>query len=207
VKIIDPRTGVTLAPGTTGEICTRGYLVMLGYLGDPEATGAAIDSDGWLHTGDLGSMDERGYCRIAGRIKEMIIRGGENVYPAEIEAVLLSHPAVAEAAVVRGRRPVLGRGGRRGHPGRCRDPAHRGRAQRVLPRPARRLQDPRPLAVHRELPAHRQRQGPQGRAQRAARRHARARRVRRAGRPGPGGGGPAVTTCGGGSPNRLVGGG
>ena len=100
VKIIDPRTGVTLAPGTTGEICTRGYLVMPGYLGDPEATGAAIDAGGWLHTGDLGSMDERGYCRIQGRIKEMIIRGGENVYPREIEAVLLSHPAVAEVAVV-----------------------------------------------------------------------------------------------------------
>jgi fatty-acyl-CoA synthase len=100
VKIIDPRTGVTLAPGATGEICTRGYLVMPGYLGDPEATGAAIDAGGWLHTGDLGSMDERGYCRIQGRIKEMIIRGGENIYPAEIEEVLLGHPAVAEVAVV-----------------------------------------------------------------------------------------------------------
>jgi fatty-acyl-CoA synthase len=100
VKIVDPRTGVTLAPGTVGEICTRGYLVMLGYLNDPEATSLAIDSDGWLHTGDLGSMDERGYCRIAGRIKEMIIRGGENIYPREIEEVLLSHPAVTEAAVV-----------------------------------------------------------------------------------------------------------
>ena len=73
---------------------------MDGYLGDPEATAAAIDPDGWLHTGDLGSMDERGYCRIAGRIKEMIIRGGENIYPREIEAVLLSHPGVAEVAVV-----------------------------------------------------------------------------------------------------------
>ena len=100
VKIIDPRTGVTLAPGTTGEICTRGYLVMPGYLGDAEATAVAIDSDGWLHTGDLGSMDERGYCRIQGRIKDMIIRGGENIYPREIEDVLLSHPAVAEVAVV-----------------------------------------------------------------------------------------------------------
>ncbi len=99
VKIIHPRTGVTLAPGTIGEICTRGYLVMRGYLNDPEATSAAIDSDGWLHTGDLGSMDERGYCRIQGRIKEMIIRGGENVYPAEIEAVLLSHPPVAVVGV------------------------------------------------------------------------------------------------------------
>ena len=92
------RAGEGGAP--VGEICTRGYLVMDGYLGDPEATAAAIDPDGWLHTGDLGSMDERGYCRIAGRIKEMIIRGGENIYPREIEAVLLSHPGVAEVAVV-----------------------------------------------------------------------------------------------------------
>jgi fatty-acyl-CoA synthase len=100
VKITDVATGQTVPCGTVGEICTRGYLVMDGYLGDPEATAAAIDPDGWLHTGDLGSMDERGYCRIAGRIKEMIIRGGENIYPREIEAVLLSHPGVAEVAVV-----------------------------------------------------------------------------------------------------------
>jgi fatty-acyl-CoA synthase len=100
VKITDPRSGETVPPGTIGEICTRGYLVMRGYLGDPAATRAAIDTDGWLHTGDLGSMDQRGYCRVQGRIKEMIIRGGENIYPREIEAVLLSHPSVADAAVV-----------------------------------------------------------------------------------------------------------
>jgi fatty-acyl-CoA synthase len=100
VKIADPRTGDTVACGTVGEICTRGYLVMDGYLGDPQATGAAIDAGGWLHTGDLGSMDSRGYCRIEGRIKDMIIRGGENIYPREIEAVLLSHPAVTGAVVV-----------------------------------------------------------------------------------------------------------
>jgi fatty-acyl-CoA synthase len=100
LKITDPRSGDTVPPGTIGEICTRGYLVMPGYLGDQEATRAAIDPDGWLHTGDLGSMDERGYCRVQGRIKEMIIRGGENIYPREIEAVLLSHPGVADAAVV-----------------------------------------------------------------------------------------------------------
>ncbi len=100
VKIADVATGATVPCGIVGEICTRGYLVMDGYLGDPEATAAAIDADGWLHTGDLGSMDERGYCRIAGRLKEMIIRGGENIYPREIEAVLTSHPGVAEAAVV-----------------------------------------------------------------------------------------------------------
>src|SRR5207245_2892293 len=81
---------------TVGEICTRGYLVMDGYLGDPDATAAAIDADGWLHTGDLGSMDERGYCRIAGRIKEMIIRGGVDIYPRDVEAVLASHGEGAE---------------------------------------------------------------------------------------------------------------
>jgi fatty-acyl-CoA synthase len=100
VKIVDPRTGQTAALGTTGEICTRGYLVMPGYLADETATSAAIDSDGWLHTGDLGAMDARGYCRIQGRIKELIIQGGENIYPREIEDVLLSHPGVAEVAVV-----------------------------------------------------------------------------------------------------------
>jgi len=100
VKITDLRTGEVAACGAIGEICTRGYLVMRGYLGDQEGTAGAIDADGWLHTGDLGSMDERGYCRIAGRIKEMIIRGGENIYPREIEAVLLGHPGVTDAAVV-----------------------------------------------------------------------------------------------------------
>jgi fatty-acyl-CoA synthase len=100
VKITDTKTGETVPCGTVGEICTRGYLVMPGYLGDLAATRAAIDRDGWLHTGDLGSMDSRGYCRIEGRIKEMIIRGGENIYPREIEAVLLSHPEVTAAAVV-----------------------------------------------------------------------------------------------------------
>jgi fatty-acyl-CoA synthase len=100
VKITAPGTAEPVPPGTSGEICTRGYLVMRGYLGDPAATQAAIDAGGWLHTGDVGSMDERGYCRVEGRLKEMIIRGGENIYPREIEAVLLAHPLVAEAAVV-----------------------------------------------------------------------------------------------------------
>jgi fatty-acyl-CoA synthase len=100
VRIVDLRTGQTAACGAVGEICARGYLVMRGYLDAPEATAAAIDADGWLHTGDLGSMDQRGYLRIAGRIKDMIIRGGENVYPREIEEVLTSHPAVAEASVL-----------------------------------------------------------------------------------------------------------
>jgi fatty-acyl-CoA synthase len=84
----------------TGEICARGYCVMLGYNDNPEATAAAIDADGWLHTGDLGVMDARGYLKITGRVKEMIIRGGENLFPAEIENVVLEHPSVAEVAVV-----------------------------------------------------------------------------------------------------------
>jgi len=99
-RIADLRTGATAGCGAVGEICTRGYLVMRGYLNEPEATATAIDADGWLHTGDLGAMDERGYLRIAGRLKEMIIRGGENIYPREIEEVLTAHPAVADASVV-----------------------------------------------------------------------------------------------------------
>jgi acyl-CoA synthetase (AMP-forming)/AMP-acid ligase II len=100
VKIVSVGTGEIVPFGEVGEILVRGYLVMDGYLGDPAATSAAIDDEGWLRTGDLGSMDERGYLRIRGRVKEMIIRGGENVYPREIEDVLLGHPAVAQVAVV-----------------------------------------------------------------------------------------------------------
>jgi fatty-acyl-CoA synthase len=100
VKIVDPASGQTVAPGVTGELCTRGYHVMTGYFRDLEKTAAAIDADGWLHTGDLASMDERGYCQIGGRLKDMIIRGGENIYPREIEQVLFEHPAVADVAVV-----------------------------------------------------------------------------------------------------------
>jgi fatty-acyl-CoA synthase len=88
------------AVGEVGEICTRTYAAMLGYNDDPEATARAIDAEGWLHTGDLGTMDARGFVRITGRVKEMIIRGGENLFPAEIENVLLEHPDVAEVAVV-----------------------------------------------------------------------------------------------------------
>jgi fatty-acyl-CoA synthase len=108
VKIADPLTGETVAHGAIGEVCTRGYLVMDGYLDDLDATSAAIDADGWLHTGDLGAMDERGHCRIEGRVKDMIICGGENVYPREIELVLFGHPSVADVAVVGLPDPVWG---------------------------------------------------------------------------------------------------
>jgi len=100
VKIIDPVTGDVLPLSVVGELCVRGYLVMLGYFENPAATADAIDSDGWYHTGDLVSMDERGFCRIEGRLKDMIIRGGENIYPREIEAVLFEHHCVADVAVV-----------------------------------------------------------------------------------------------------------
>ena len=86
--------------GQAGELCARGYLVMRGYHHAPEATAAAIDAEGWYHTGDLASLDGRGYLRIEGRIKDMIIRGGENIYPREIEDALFAHPAVTEAVVV-----------------------------------------------------------------------------------------------------------
>ena len=100
VKVCDPATGEPVAVGAVGELCARGYLVMKGYWNMPEATAAAIDPDGWYHTGDLASMDERGFLRIEGRLKDMIIRGGENIYPREIEDVLFSHSSVAEVAVV-----------------------------------------------------------------------------------------------------------
>jgi len=98
-KLVDA-DGVTVARGETGELCTRGYSVMLGYWGDPGATRQAIDAAGWMHTGDLAVMDEAGYVRIVGRNKDMIIRGGENIYPRELEEFFHTHPAVAEAQVV-----------------------------------------------------------------------------------------------------------
>jgi fatty-acyl-CoA synthase len=100
LSIRTPGANTVAAIDETGEICARGYGVMLGYNDDPGATAAAIDAEGWLHTGDLGAMDARGYLRNTGRVKEMIIRGGENLFPTEIENALLEHPSVAEAAVV-----------------------------------------------------------------------------------------------------------
>jgi fatty-acyl-CoA synthase len=100
VKIIDPETGDTVPRGVPGEQCTRGYSVMRGYWNDPEATARAIDADGWMHSGDLAVMDADGYVAIVGRIKDMIIRGGENVYPREIEEFLIGLPEVADAHVI-----------------------------------------------------------------------------------------------------------
>ena len=100
VRVVDPEKNRDVPPGTQGELVCRGYNVMKGYYGMPEATAAAVDRDGWLHSGDLGTMDERGYFRVTGRIKDMIIRGGENVYPREIEEFLLTMGGVKDAQVV-----------------------------------------------------------------------------------------------------------
>lgn len=100
ISIRDPKTDEVCGVDEVGEICARGYCNMLGYNNNPEATAATIDENGWLHTGDLGTMDARGYVKVTGRVKEMIIRGGENLFPAEIENILLEHPSVAEVAVV-----------------------------------------------------------------------------------------------------------
>jgi fatty-acyl-CoA synthase len=100
VKVVDPETGRTLPRGETGEFCTRGYSVMLGYWDEPEKTAEAIDRAGWMHTGDLATMDDAGYLNIVGRTKDMVIRGGENIYPREIEEFLYGHPAVSDVQVV-----------------------------------------------------------------------------------------------------------
>jgi fatty-acyl-CoA synthase len=100
VKVIDPATGDTLARGERGELCTRGYSVMTGYWQDPGRTAEAIDEDGWMHTGDLATMDDEGYVSIVGRSKDMVIRGGENLYPREIEEFLYAHPDISDVQVV-----------------------------------------------------------------------------------------------------------
>ncbi|CAI9416865.1 AMP-binding protein [Nocardioides sp. T2.26MG-1] len=100
IKIVDPVSGETVERGQTGEFCTRGYSVMLGYWDDPDKTDEAIDADGWMHTGDLAEMREDGYCNIVGRIKDMVIRGGENIYPREIEEFLYQHPDIEDVQVI-----------------------------------------------------------------------------------------------------------
>jgi len=100
VKIVDPETGTIVPIGRDGELCCRGYQVMRGYYNNPQATREVIDEAGWIHTGDMAAMDEDGCCKITGRIKDMIIRGGENIYPREIEEFLYTHPKVTDAQVI-----------------------------------------------------------------------------------------------------------
>jgi fatty-acyl-CoA synthase len=100
IKIVDTRTGRIVLRGTPGELCARGYAVMKGYYQNPEATRQTLDADGWLHSGDLATMSENDYCKITGRSKDMIIRGGENIYPRDIEEFLYTHPAISEVQVI-----------------------------------------------------------------------------------------------------------
>jgi fatty-acyl-CoA synthase len=100
VRVADPETGTTVGRGVVGEFCTRGYSVMRGYWDDPVKTAAAIDDDGWMHTGDLAVMADDGYCNIVGRIKDMVIRGGENIYPREIEEFLYTHPDIEDVQAI-----------------------------------------------------------------------------------------------------------
>jgi fatty-acyl-CoA synthase len=108
VRVADPVSGATVPVGASGEILIRGHQVMAGYFNSPAATAAAVDDDGWLRFGDLGTMDDRGYLRVIGRLKDMVIRGGENIYPREIEDVLIAHPQVADVSVVGAPDPTWG---------------------------------------------------------------------------------------------------
>jgi fatty-acyl-CoA synthase len=108
VKIIDPQTGAIVPRGVPGEFCTRGYSVMAGYWNDPERTAESTDSQHWMHSGDIGVMDADGYVAITGRIKDMVIRGGENLYPREIEEFLYTHPDIVDAQVIGVPDPKLG---------------------------------------------------------------------------------------------------
>ena len=163
IKIVDPVTGETVERGTPGEFCTRGYSVMLGYWEEPDKTAETIDEDGWMHTGDLAEMREDGYCNIVGRIKDMVIRGGENIYPREIEEFLYTHPDIEDVQVIGvpdekyGEELCAWIRMRPGVPA-----ARRRRRPRVRPRPARVLQDPALRARGRGVPDDRHRQDPQG---------------------------------------------
>jgi fatty-acyl-CoA synthase len=100
LKIVDPKTGKMVPRGQPGEICARGYMIMRCYYNNPEATDMAVDKEGWLHTGDLGTLDEEDYCKITGRLKDMVIRGGENIYPREVEEFLYEHPDISDVQVI-----------------------------------------------------------------------------------------------------------
>ena len=163
MKIVDPASGRPVPRNVHGEVCTRGYSVMLGYWEAPEQTADAIDSARWMHTGDLGTMDDDGYVAIVGRIKDMVIRGGENVYPREIEEFLYTHPDIDEAQVVGVPDDALRRGADGlGAAAPRRRAAHHRRASRLLPRPAGALQGPAVPPPHRRVPDDGHGQGAKG---------------------------------------------
>ena len=164
IKIVDPATGEIVERGVSGEYCTRGYSVMLGYWQDEAKTREAIDEDGWMHTGDLAVMRDDGYCDIVGRIKDMVIRGGENIYPREIEEFLYTHPDIEDAQVIGVPDEKYGEeicAWIRMKPGK--EPAGRAGHPRVRDRQAGPLQDPALRPRRRRVPDDHHRQGPQGR--------------------------------------------
>ena len=165
MKVIDPSTGATLPIGEQGELCCRGYLVMLGYFEMPDRTAETIDEDGWLHTGDLVTMDDRGYTTITGRLRDMIIRGGENIYPREIEELLFEHPGGRGRSRRRPAGRALGRDRRRLRPRRGPvEPGERRRTPHLLPREPVAAEDAQGLVPGRRVPAHAVRQDPEVRA-------------------------------------------
>ena len=166
IKIVDPE-GKAVPRGETGEFCTRGYSVMKGYWNDAEKTREAIDEAGWMHTGDLATMDEQGYVNIVGRLKDMVIRGGENVYPREIEEFLYSHPKIQDVQVIGVPDPRYGEEicawiKLQGRPER-----HARGDPRVLQGPDRPLQDPALHRVRARVPDDHHRQDPEVRDARA----------------------------------------
>jgi hypothetical protein len=158
VKVVDAE-GDIVAPGVAGEFCTRGYSVMLGYWNDPEKTREAIDADGWMHTGDLGTLDAEGYGNVVGRSKDMAIRGGENVYPVEIENVLYQHPAVADAQVFGIPDPHMGEGTLHLDPPQARSRPLGGGDSRLPAHPHRPLQGATVRPLRLRVPHHGDRQG------------------------------------------------
>jgi hypothetical protein len=174
VRIVDPATGRDQPVEVPGEILARGYTLMRGYYEKPEATAAAIDADGWLHTGDMGLLRADGHLRFMGRYKDMLKIGGENVDPMEVEAFLMAHPAVNLAAVVSPPRRAAERGGRGVRALGAGPSPHRGRRARPLPRPHRELQDPPSRHLRRRFPDDQLGQDPEGEAPRGSRSSSRA---------------------------------
>jgi hypothetical protein len=174
VKIVDPETGVVVPRGTPGEQCTRGYSVMLGYWGDEEATARAIDEDGWMHTGDLSTMDDDGYVNIVGRIKDMIHPRRREHLPTRDRGVLADDRRRQRGLRDRRSERALRRGSHRLGQAPRRRVAERGRAPRNLPGPDRDVQDPTLLEVRGLIPDDRYRQGPEVPDERARDRGARA---------------------------------
>ena len=160
VKVVDLE-GRIVPRGERGELCTRGYSIMLGYWDEAEKTRDVLDANGWMHTGDIAIIDTQGYCNIVGRIKDMVIRGGENVYPREIEGIFVSPSQNPGRADLRRRRRPLRRGTLRLDPDPGRRNADRRRGPRLLPRPDRPQQDPALCRVRRRIPDDGDRQDPE----------------------------------------------